>query len=555
MHVEAHLHPLASPGTSLLIMSSVRKTMAWMVLAALVMPLSALAQQDPAVNRGVAYLRGKAGSSQTGETALIALALLKADVPATDPTVLGCLTKIRSRIVSAGYSPERLGGTDVYEAAVVAMVLANLEAESRRAELTAVARFLASRQNANGSWDYAGRDKGDTSISQYAVLGLWEAENAGAEVPPDVWDRAAGFFMSVQSEGGSWNYHRDEAHYPETLSMTAAGVGSLLICQRQLARFRRSSDTLSNLLTPLSVDNQKSRYEVQTSFARIDSSVKRGLSWLSGNFTTQSSAIIGQSTYYCLYGVERIGALAEKDTIGRVNWFEQGRSFIHGSQRGDGSWDSQHGDVPNTVWACLFLTKSTAKTVRKIKIKQLGAGTLLGGRGLPKDLSNLTVAGGRVVNRPMNGAVEGMLTVLEDPRAENADGALSGLVNRYRAEGPKAIRPHKDRFRKLLVDRDPGLRKVAAWSLSRTGDLDVVPFLIDTLTDPDESVVSIAREGLQLLSRKVEGLGPPSPSTPEQRKEAAARWRSWYAMIRPFDLEDQDGDEPITRASKVRGSR
>ena len=83
----------------------------------------------------------------------------------------------------------------------------------------------------------------------------------------------------------------------------------------------------------------------------------------------------------------------------------------------------------------------------------------------------------------MNGAVEGMLAVLEDPRAENADSALAGLVARYQADGPAVLRPYKDRFRKLLTDRDPGLRQVAAWALARTGDLDVVPALIDALVD------------------------------------------------------------------------
>ena len=176
----------------------------------------------------------------------------------------------------------------------------------------------------------------------------------------------------------------------------------------------------------------------------------------------------------------------------------------------------------NTVWAMLFLTKSTAKTLQRIHIQRLGAGTLLGGRGLPKDLTSMTVAGGRVVSRPMNGAIEGMLAVLEDPRAEQADAAVAGLVDRYYREGPDVLRPYKPRFRKMLTDRDPGVRRVAAWALAHTGDMDVVPALIDALNDPDEDVVDSARLGLQILSRKIEGLGPPSPSTPEQRKEAAA---------------------------------
>jgi HEAT repeats len=188
----------------------------------------------------------------------------------------------------------------------------------------------------------------------------------------------------------------------------------------------------------------------------------------------------------------------------------------------------------------LFLTKSTAKTLRRINIQRLGGGTLLGGRGLPKDLTSMTVAGGRVVSRPMNGAIEGMLTVLEDPRAEQADAAAAGLVDRYYREGPSALRPYKVRFRKMLTDRDPGVRRVAAWALAHTGDMDIVPSLIDTLTDPDEDVVDAARLGLQIISRKLEGLGPPTPSTPEQRKEAAARWRDWYAAIKPLDLDDEN---------------
>jgi hypothetical protein len=196
----------------------------------------------------------------------------------------------------------------------------------------------------------------------------------------------------------------------------------------------------------------------------------------------------------------------------------------------------------NTVWSILFLVKSTAKTIQKITIRKLGAGTLLGGRELPKDLSSLTVAGGRVVSRPMNGAIEGMLAVLEDPRAEVADAAVAGMVDRYYKEGPETLRPFKVRFRKMLSDKDVGVRGVAAWALAHTGDLDVIPRLIDVLVTPneDEEVVGAARMGLLLLSRKIDGFGPPSPSTPDERKAAAQKWREWFEAIRPLDLDDHD---------------
>ena len=138
---------------------------------------------------------------------------------------------------------------------------------------------------------------------------------------------------------------------------------------------------------------------------------------------------MGPSTNYGLYGIERIGALGDRQTLGRVDWFAKGRDFIHSSQNADGSWSGGHGSEMNTVWAILFLTKSTAKTIRRITISpKLGAGTLLGGRELPKDLTSMTVAGGRVVSRPMNGAIEGMLAALGRPacRAGRRGGCRSG---------------------------------------------------------------------------------------------------------------------------------
>jgi HEAT repeat protein len=89
-------------------------------------------------------------------------------------------------------------------------------------------------------------------------------------------------------------------------------------------------------------------------------------------------------------------------------------------------------------------------------------------------------------------------------------------------------------------DRDPGVRAAAAWRLGRTADLDVVPALIAALRDPDEGVVSEARTGLQVISRKLDGYGPPPGASPGQREEAANRWRAWYDSVRPPDLDGPD---------------
>jgi hypothetical protein len=525
----------------------------WAMILVLVGPNAARAQQEPAVQSGVQFLKGRFAGKPTGESAMIALGLLKAEVPPSDPAIQACITKIRTRFLSSDYKPEMGDGHGTYEASATLMALANLDAVQNRSLINTLATYLLSHQNPNGSWDYTGRRHGDTSISQYATLGLWEAENAGIEIPPSAWDRAAGWFLSVQDSAGAWNYHRDEAtRYNDTVAMTAAGVGSLLICQRQTERFRTGQvrTGTSSLLSPLSTEGIQSDFHPSTSSAQINHAVQKGLAWISANFAPANPNITGQSSTYMLYGVERIGALADRQTIGRLDWFEKGRTYLRSAQQSDGSWKQPpYSDEMNTVWAILFLTRSTAKSIKKIAIKRLGAGTLLGGRGLPKDLTTMTVAGGRVVSRPMNGAIEGMLAILEDPRAEQADSAVAGLEERYHQEGPGALRPFKHRFHKMLTDRDPGVRQVAVWGLARTGDFDVVPMLIDALIDPDDQVVNAARLGLQLLSRKIDGLGPAIPSSLEERRAAATRWRAWYAAIRPLDLEGRDEEMSESQGS------
>lgn len=518
---------------------------AWLAIGLLGFASGARAQQLPAVNRAIDYLKGHipgAGggpgsgyNNVAGETALAVLAMVKAEVPHDDPALAAAVRVLDNRFNGSAYRPERTGGTDIYEAGVIIMALSNLDAVGRKAQITTTADYIIGKQKANGSWDYDNRTAGDTSISQYAILGLWEAENAGVPISPRIWDNAAGWYMSTQGGTGGWTYHRDENSQGDTMSMTAAGVGSLLICRRQLAAYKQIVAAQNPYMVPLLTEAQRTRYKIENSDARIVQSIRSGLDWLSKNFTTgENRAVIGPSTLYALYGIERVGALAGRDSLGRVDWYERGAQYLTSSQGGSGSWSGPHGDVPSTAWGALFLTKATSKTLERIGLRRLGAGELFGGKGLPRDLSSISEAGGRLIARPMDGAVEGMLAVLEDPRSDNADSALAGLLQRYQERGTAAIAPYKDRFRKLLGDPDPGIRRVAAWALARTGDLAMVPLLADALRDGDPAVVREARRGLQLLSRKLDGFGPADGATPERRDEAAKAWKAWYESVRPL---------------------
>src|SRR4051794_28348162 len=133
---------------------AMRLLIATVVFASLAGPSGVRAAVDPAIERGVQYLRPRAGGQQVGEAALTALALMKAEATPSDPTVTTCMTKIRERFAGGSYSPQRAGGANIYEAATVAMALANVDPGSSRAELEMVAQYLVSMQKPNGSWDY-----------------------------------------------------------------------------------------------------------------------------------------------------------------------------------------------------------------------------------------------------------------------------------------------------------------------------------------------------------------------------------------------------------------
>jgi hypothetical protein len=62
--------------------------------------------------------------------------------------------------------------------------------------------------------------------------------------------------------------------------------------------------------------------------------------------------------------------------------------------------------------------------------------------------------------------------------------------------------------------------------------------LIAALEDPDDGVVTEARTGLQLLSRKIDGFGPSPFASPDQKKAAADQWRRWFNDTRPPELSD-----------------
>jgi len=151
------------------------------------------AQIQASINRAVGHLRPLAANQDGGEGALITMALLKSGLTTEVPEIQRGVDRILARIDKDEYKP---GNHHVYEAGVSLMALANADPKKYKPQIEAIAKYLISAQQPGGEWDYPNPGYGDTSISQYAILGLWEAVRSGVTVPRRVWDKAAGWHVT-----------------------------------------------------------------------------------------------------------------------------------------------------------------------------------------------------------------------------------------------------------------------------------------------------------------------------------------------------------------------
>lgn len=188
---------------------------------------------NQAVRRGITFLRQNP-SHATGHASLVAYALMKASIPHTDPLVLEAVNRVKSRVTDGQYKP---GPHHIYEAGVELMLLESADPYESRGEMQAIVDYIVAEQRADGHWDYPNQQNGgDTSITQYAVLGLWAAERAGIKAPRLTWSNAARWLLQTQVKQGAHNggfaYHPRKGSGSEgsaTHSMAAAGTGSLYI--------------------------------------------------------------------------------------------------------------------------------------------------------------------------------------------------------------------------------------------------------------------------------------------------------------------------------------
>ena len=514
-----------------------------------------------AIARAAAFLRSQRNVTNPGELALMVHALAKIHekfpevLAADDPQYQAMVQQLKTYCSSDGYAAVLRGGKDNYEAGCVAMALAAVDGQALKPEIGGVARYILGKQLPNGSWSYdSGAPGGDTSMTQYAILGLWEAgAAAGVNIPREAWDKIAQWLLKTQHADGGFEYHPPENQQAgsgreATHTMTVASLGSLLICRDHLPGGKRKN-TRGVLLSTQEEEKGDLNYRAQTSPAQIDEALRKATEWLKNHFTLDRAS--GESDgggtrwfYYYLYAFERFATLADIKQFNGVDWYAEAARLILGRQANDGSWTEADGSQANTAFAVLFLIRSTHISV-KIHQRRIGRGTLVSGRYLPQNLAELEQTATGFKPKAIKGKTGELLDKIETGKMEELQGAALGLVSQMYEKKWTAVGEEGDRLKKMyekgVKAKDPEVIIAALKLLARTGDYRVVPLLIDGMYYEDEPEVQLeARKSLCKISRKFNGFGTMDEATKTEWEEEIQRWRDWYRTVRPEAAYEDD---------------
>ena len=545
------------------------------------------ADKPPEVEAAIRKAAGFLNTTQTikaEERGLVAYTLLSAGESPESPQVKAQVDEILKKFAS-GYKPT---AQHAYEAGVDAMGLVAADREKYKGHIQLIAEHMVREQRNNGAWDYPMADfQGDTSITQYGMLGLWAAHRAGVQIPSRVWDETAQWHLRTQLKDGAFGYHPLSGEATPKHSMTVAGVGSLAIAKLMLSKSPQSepdsspketeskpkkSDKAFGVLervNPQEATDQPgtvaapamdANFKQKTGRRQMEDGIGRGMAWLSRNYTVDNPT--GWHMYY-FYGLERVASLTNSDKIGGRDWYKDGCANMIKKQAADGSFNDAGGLVTSTCFATLFMTRATEKLVPntpppppKSKAPTFGGGILAGGRGLPTDMANVDTKDGNITAKKQpDTPLDKLLAELENPKSQKVESAQAALVEAVQVGKREQLVGQKDLLLKLAKDSRVDVRRTAFWALARCNDLRVAPVLIEGLMDADFDAAVEARNALCVLSRRPRGFGlpddliaklPEGASQAEKdsaferwRDEDLRRWRDWYQSVRPYSERDK----------------
>lgn len=393
-------------------------------------------QVERAIRGGVGYLRRSQhpdGSfpGQPGMTELVTLALLTAGQSVDEPTVARALQAVRP------HAPGPSFGT--YAVSLQTMALAAADPVRYRREIARNAIWLEQAMvrgapnaggrgvGASGAWTYNIGAGGDNSNTQYAVLGLSAARDAGVPVGEGVWAAARRHWELCQQRDGGWGYQFGQQ--TSSASMTVAGISSLLLTGRRLYR---------------SAESLRGAAIHRCGTQEVDIPLARGINWLANNFQVdRNQGGSNEWTLYYLYGLERAGRLSGQRFFGRHDWYREGaEQLVRTQDLVSGHWSAGAGPIASTSFALLFLAKGRAP-VLIVKLRH--------GRGDDwnndrDDVNNLTSLIGRDWNHLLTWQVS-------DPSVARVEDLLQAPIAFLTGHDGPSLSPEARRTLREYVDQ------------------------------------------------------------------------------------------------------
>jgi hypothetical protein len=506
------------------------------------------------IERGVKFLESDgAKDDRLGALALVGLSLYKysdyvGKPDPNQPRILEAVSKIEKALGNRvpDKLDRRLGTFDLYSTGLSIIFLVEVDAVKYRADIECLLANLYSRQKPHGGWGYDGDSvmpTGDTSMTQYAVLSSWEAMNKGFNVPMESIEKVLSWLMHTQDPSGGFGYQGNPSKDATLVSqsevkhgMTVAGLGSVYMCSSMLgmvAKLDKRQNDLPPALKEIRAkdkSNERGNYKSRIETKLVHETEGRANQWLQKNYQIDPPGY----THYYLYALERCMSFrdyCERKVEEEPRWYNDGAQLLIKTQGSKGEWVSGAGAVPDTSFGVLFLLRSMQRTIRKID--PYGPGTLVGSRGLPKDLSKVELRGGRVVPRELSGPAEKLLKALGEMQGKDFDRSVDALAELPNDKMETLAPKDREMIRQLVSNNSVSARLAAVRALGRTRDLDNVEVLIYALTDPDAGVARAANDGLLRISRSPTMVQLSDDFSDEDRKMAIDKWKAWYRAIRP----------------------
>jgi hypothetical protein len=471
--------------------------------------------------------------------------LLKRDAEAKNNSMvqeaLGACTRAK---LNYGRSDTEEGLTN-YSLGIALMFLCELDPVEHRQLIEQYVAELMKRQQSWGSWGYGGEATGDTSQTQYAVLGMWMAQKvAKIDIPIEAQEACAAWLMRTQAPDGGWGYQgQDPGSFSRikqdgiSLSLSAAGCSSLYI-MADLLQVTASAAQQKERPGPFKTIEgtapagapKKGPLTRKLDPATINDYLANGDGWFRSNYNIQAN----NWQHYYMYALERYESfkdLADGKWTDEPKWYNDGVRLLQQTQRIDGGWDGQDSPPVATCFAILFLLRSTQKIISQHV--DLGSGVQLGGYSFPPNVANIQERDGKVVDSDITGEINQVLDLLK----KGDDPNILRMIEESKTiklDGDIAKRQSQiENLRNLVSVGDRDTRIMAIRTLGRERGLNNVPKFLFALGDKEAGVVLEADRALRFVSRKVEGVGLPEEPTQDDAKAAHAAWKAWYLSVKP----------------------